>query len=266
MKALLATLVSSFGAHASLHAHDMWIEPTSFSPELGRVLGLKLRVGDDFRGEPIPRNDEMIDRFVVVDAHGQRDVAGRAGADPAGLLRVTALGPMIVGYQSRPNPLSLGAAKFTSYLKEEALDGIIALREQRGQAHADVREQFIRCAKTLVRAGQAGTQPPDRALGLPLELVAEADPSTLEDGQDLPVRLTFLGRALAGVRVVAVNQRNPWDRLTARSDHDGRVRFRLPAGGTWMVRAVHMVEAPAGTKADWVSYWASVTFDAAGGS
>jgi hypothetical protein len=33
-----------------------------------------------------------------------------------------------------------------------------------------------------------------------------------------------------------------------------------------MVRAVHMVEAPAGTKADWVSYWASVTFDAAGGS
>ena len=134
----------------------MWLEPTSFSPELGRVLGLKLRVGDDFRGEPIPRNDEMIDRFVVVDAHGQRDVAGRAGADPAGLLRVTAPGPMIVGYQSRPNPLSLSAAKFTSYLKEEALDGIIALREQKGQTHADVREQFIRCAKTLVRAGAGG--------------------------------------------------------------------------------------------------------------
>ena len=26
-------------------------------------------------------------------------------------------------------------------------------------------------------------------------------------------------------------------------------------------RAVHMIEAPAGTAADWVSYWASLTFD-----
>ena len=143
-------------------------------------------------------------------------MVGRAGADPAGLLRVTATGPMVVGYQSRPHPrVARRGAKFTSYLKEQALDHILALREQKGQAHADVREQFIRCAKSLVRAGSAGGQPADRALGLTLELVTEADPSSLPPGQELPVRLTYLGRALAGVRVVAVNQRNPWDRLTA---------------------------------------------------
>ena len=263
---LLATLVLCLGAHASLGAHDMWIEPTSFSPDLGRVLGLKLRVGDDFRGEPIPRNDELIERFVVVDANGQRDVVGRAGADPAGLLRVTATGPMVVGYQSRAHRVSLSGAKFTSYLKEQALDHILALREQKGQGHADVREQFIRCAKSLVRAGSTGGQPADRALGLTLELVTEADPSSLPPGQELPVRLAYMGRPLAGVRVVAVNQRNPWDRLTAVSDQDGRVRFRLTEGGTWMVRAVHMVPAPAKAPADWVSYWASITFDAAAGS
>jgi hypothetical protein len=44
------------------------------------------------------------------------------------------------------------------------------------------------------------------------------------------------------------------------------VRFRLTEGGTWMVRAVHMIPAPAKTQADWVSYWASVTFDAGTGS
>jgi uncharacterized GH25 family protein len=263
---LLATLVLCLGAHASLLAHDMWLEPTTYSPELGRVLALKLRVGDDFRGEPIPRNDEMIERFVVADAHGQRAVVGRAGADPAGLLRVTATGPMIVAYQSRPNPLSLTAAKFTSYLKEESLDQILALRERSGQTGADVREQFVRCAKALARSGAAGTRAADRMMGLTLELVAEADPASLAAGQELPVRLTHLGRPLGGVRVVAVNQRNPWDRLTAMSDADGRVRFKLPEGGVWMVRAVHMVAAPAGTQADWVSYWASLTFDAAAGS
>jgi uncharacterized GH25 family protein len=263
---LLATFVLCLGAHASVLAHDMWIEPTNFAPELGRVLGLKLRVGDDFRGEPIPRNDELIERFVVVDANGQRGVVGRAGADPAGLLRVTATGPMVVGYQSRPNPVSLTGAKFTSYLKEQGLDRILALREQKSQALNGVREQFIRCAKSLVRTGPAGSQPADRALGLTLELVAEADPTSLAPGQDLPVRLTYLGRALAGVRVVAVNPRNPWDRLPATSDLDGRVRFRLTEGGTWMVRAVHMIPSPARAQADWVSYWASITFDAAPGS
>jgi hypothetical protein len=33
-----------------------------------------------------------------------------------------------------------------------------------------------------------------------------------------------------------------------------------------MVRAVHMIPSAARAQADWVSYWASVTFDVAGGS
>jgi hypothetical protein len=55
--------------------------------------------------------------------------------------------------------------------------------------------------------------------------------------------------------------------VSARSDKDGRVRLRLPHAGMWMVKAVHMIPAPAGTQADWQSFWASLTFDlpAAGG-
>ena len=30
-----------------LLGHDMWIEPTTFSPEPGQIIGLKLRVGQD---------------------------------------------------------------------------------------------------------------------------------------------------------------------------------------------------------------------------
>ena len=89
---------------APLAAHDFWIEPTGFSVDLGRVVGVKLRVGDDFHGDPVPRSDDFIDQFVVVDAGGRRQVVGREGADPAGLLRVTAPGLMIIGYQSRPEP------------------------------------------------------------------------------------------------------------------------------------------------------------------
>lgn len=54
---------------------------------------------------------------------------------------------------------------------------------------------------------------------------------------------------------------NRADKLSARSDRDGRVRLRLKPGGMWLVKAVHMVPAPAGSGADWASYWASLTFE-----
>jgi len=39
------------------------------------------------------------------------------------------------------------------------------------------------------------------------------------------------------------------------------VRFRLRPGGMWLIKAVHMIPAPAGTSAEWASFWASLTFE-----
>ena len=103
-------------------------------------------------------------------------------------------------------------------------------------------------------------EPKDRSLGFILELVAERNPYTMAVGQDLPVRLTYEGRSLAGALVVAINRSNPSDKLTARSDKDGRVRFRLPRTGVWLIKAVHMIPAQPGVGAEWSSYWASLTF------
>ena len=68
-------------------------------------------------------------------------------------------------------------------------------------------------------------------------------------------------RPLAGALVVAINRLNPSAKLTARTDNDGRVRFRLTQGGMWLVKAVHMVPAPGAANAEWASYWASLTFE-----
>jgi hypothetical protein len=29
----------------------------------------------------------------------------------------------------------------------------------------------------------------------------------------------------------------------------------------WLIKAVHMIPAPAGSKAEWASFWASLTFE-----
>jgi hypothetical protein len=70
----------------------------------------------------------------------------------------------------------------------------------------------------------------------------------------------YESRPLAGALVIAMNRRNSSENLSARTGNDGRVRLHLRPGGMWLVKAVHMVPAPAGTNADWQSYWASLTF------
>lgn len=235
-----------FFAFASLFAHDMWIEPATFWPAAGQPVGVKLRVGQEMLGDPIPRSARLIREFVVVDAAGRRTVMGREGSDPAGYVRG---GEAVIGYWSHPSVVELEADKFNLYLKEEGLESVLAERERRKQSGMQVREQFSRCAKSLM-AG-AG----DQLLGFPLELLAERNPHAL-GGAALPVRLTYENRPLAGALVVAMNRQRPAEKLTARTDQEGRVRLPLHGDGVWLVKAVHMT--PAGE--EWASYWASLTF------
>jgi len=248
---------------APLVAHDMWIEPTTFSPEPGAIVGARLRIGQDLLGDPLPRDPALINEFVVEDGEGRRPLVGRNGADPAGFLRVAVPGLLVIGYRSHPSTVELTAEKFNQYLKEEGLDAVVALRARRGQT-GGARERFSRCAKSLVLSGSANSTQGDRSLGFTLELVAERNPYAMTVGQELPVRLTYEGRPLAGTLVVAMNRSDPSDKLTARSDSDGRVRFRMPRPGMWMIKAVHMIPAQPESHAEWESFWASLTFDVPG--
>lgn len=260
---LVRLVVSITLGLAQLAAHDMWIEPTTFSPEPGQIVGVRLRVGQDLLGDPIPRDPALIKQFTVTNAAGRKPLVGRDGGDPAGFLRVAAPGLLVVGYSSNPSAVELPAEKFNQYLKDEGLDKIAALRASRNQTGAGAHELFSRCAKSLVLAGSPGPTQGDRTLGFTLELVAERNPYALRAGQDFPVRLTYEHHPLAGALVVAMNRVNPAQKLAARSDRDGRVRFRLPSGGMWLIKAVHMIPAPAGSNAEWMSYWASLTFETA---
>jgi hypothetical protein len=245
---------------APLFAHDMWIEPTTFAPETGQIVAVKLRVGQDLLGDPLPLDPALVNQFVVEDAAGRRPVVGRNGADPAGLVRVAMPGSLVIGYRSKPSFIELPADKFNQYVKDEGLDAVATARARRNELGAAAHELFSRCAKSLVLSGSPSEAQGDRRLGFTLELVAERNPYALHAGQDLPVRLTYENRPLAGALVVAMNRLNPSEKRSARTDSDGRVRFQLQPGGMWLIKAVHMVPASAGTHAEWESFWASLTF------
>ena len=256
-------------ASAGVRAHDFWIDPSSFRPAPGQRVLVRLRVGQKFKGDPVPRDLSLLRRFSLFAgsaggagaAGGETPVPGVAGAEPAGFATVTAPGLNLITYASGRSSVELDAAKFETYLADEGLETIKAQRAKKGQTAAPAKEVFSRYAKSYLAVGGAGGPGYDRVLGLTLELVPEKDPTALTAGADLPVRLLYLGKPLPGVLVAAFTRDRPDARVTTRTDAAGRARLRLDHPGVWLVKAVHMIPAPADAGADWESFWASLTFE-----
>lgn len=234
-------------------AHDFWIEPSSFRPSPGERVAVRLRVGEHLQGDPVPRNPERIERFAAVGPEGEARVAGLTGSDPAGWISPAGPGLHWIVFDSNHASLEQAGPKFDSYLGEEGLERI---REIRKPGEGPVKEIYSRCAKSLLRVGE-GSSGYDRALGLELELIPEKDPYALKPGEPLPVRLLYRGEPLDGALVVAIAA----DSKASARTSGGRVSLTLDRPGLWLVKAVHMVPAPAGSGAEWESLWASLTFD-----
>lgn len=274
------------GAAFPAAAHDFWIEPSTFRPHESQTVSVGLRVGDHFEGQRVPRTPDRIVTFVAVGPEGERSIPGRAGIDPAGFVRFTTPGTHVLGFRSNNAFTEMEPDRFKRHLQEKGLDAILArLGGPAGLAGPDrlagpdglaapgrpgrkVREAYSRCSKSLIRVGDAAGHGRDaaglggdRPLGFTLEIISESDPYDSAAGTELAFRIVHEGRPLEGALVTAARRGAPGEPLSARTDADGRVSFRLGEAGTWLIACVHMAEAPKGVDAAWESLWASLTFE-----
>jgi uncharacterized GH25 family protein len=262
LRGLKVATVLALLAVSSLRAHDFWIEPSAFRPAIAQRIAVRLRVGQDFKGDPVPRDLNLLKRFVLVGPGGETAVAGVPLTEPAGFLSIPLPGLYTIAYTSNPEPVQLDARKFNDYLTQEGLETIRELRAQRGQSEAPDREIFSRCAKALVLAGGGEAAPGwNRELGMRLELIPVDNPYMLPNSQILPVRLLYDGKPLQGALVTAFTKDRPATKISVRSDAKGRVALKIDRPGTWLVKAVHMIPASRESGADWESFWASLTFE-----
>jgi uncharacterized GH25 family protein len=245
----------------TVQAHDFWIEPESFRPTVGQKVPVHLYVGMDFKGDPALYIPEWFERYVYVNAQGEKPVPGLPGDDPAGTVPITAAGLTVIGYRSAKFSVSFDTAEeFEKYLIKEGLERNLALLKGK-PSPGKITENYSRCAKALIMSG-TGATPGDRVLGFRIELVAEKSPYA--GTGPVPFRLLYENRPLAGALVVAFNKAAPLDKFKARTDPDGRVLFDIRRRGIWLVTAVHMIPAPRGSEAQWESIWASISFERPG--
>ncbi len=259
LAAIFSTLswifIFSIGA---TQAHDFWIEPERFQPALGDKVPLHLYVGMDFKGDSAPFIPEWFERYVYVGPRGEKPIPGTAGDDPAGAVPITAPGLTVVGYRSTQFSVSFDTLdEFEKYLLKEGLERNLALAKK-NRSQGKIVENYYRCAKSLLMAKNPEALA-DRVLGFRIELIAEKSPYS--QTKKIPLRLLYENRPLAGALVVAFNKAAPLEKIKARTDQNGRVTLDFSRRGTWLVTAVHMIPAPAGSGAQWESAWASLSFE-----
>ncbi|WP_339509838.1 DUF4198 domain-containing protein [Pseudomonas sp. RL_15y_Pfl2_60] len=238
-------------------AHEFWLVPHDAQTGLEQKVVFELRVGPTWPGVQTPRIENLVNWFKAKDAQGEWNVAGRDHTFAVGNFTTRVPGATLVGMRTNSAHLELSATEFNQYLNEEGLNEVIKTRERFGLSDAPGRENFSRCAKSIVLVdGQS--QGYDERIGLPLELIPQTDPLALDIGKPFVIQLLFLGEPLPNTLIKAQLKADPVVELTATSDSQGQVEFALPSAGLWLFNAVHM-EPSSEDDSDWESLWASMT-------
>lgn len=223
----ITAIAAGFLIASAAQAHDFWIEPSTFRPQPGSIVAVHLWVGENFAGDPVKRQLNNIDRFVLRQDGIDAPIGGANNIDPAGQFRMPGSATAMIGYSSHGATTESG-------------------------------ERLYRYAKALLTGtGNAGSAM--RPLGFAYEIVPGDDPAT---ARPFKGQVLHNGKPLANALVEALWRDDPAIRLSARSDAQGGFVLALPKPGVWLIKSMHVARAGFFAAHDWDSLWASLTFEA----
>lgn len=262
LAALVALLV---GAHKS-DAHEFWISPEAYRVPAGSAVLANLRVGEEFRGAVQSFVPAHFARFETVTPEAAIPVEGRIGDIPALTARDLPEGLAVIVHETTPRALTWDEwDRFTTFAGHKGLGDVAAMQDERGLDRIDVRETYVRYAKSLVAIGHGYGQ--DAPVGLRTELVALANPYADDLAGAIPVQLWLDGepRRMAQVEVFSRPVAGGEAALTLyETDGNGIVVIAVEPGTEYLVNAVALEPVdPEGADngPEWRTLWASLTFE-----
>ena len=258
----LAVLVLSVGCPLLVRAHEFWLEPTEYAPTLNKKIELRLKTGENFKGSINPYLSSNFLKFTSQQGKTVRNIEGFDGNDdPAAVLTFKNRGLTIITYHKKFGYLKYkNFDGFKNFLIKEGLGHFLAQHTAQNKKKTNIEEKYYRAAKLLLNVGQNG-QGQDRFTGMPLELVAEQNPYTLQPGEPLAIRLLQNGKPVEGALIRAFPQSNAEEVQLKKTDQDGRAIIPMPSSGPWLLNTVQYLEPKLNDGVDWVSIWASLTFE-----
>jgi len=255
----LALIVLALSALPAL-AHDTWFERVE-APDGGARQPLQLALGT---GNQYPRYEEPVQPKVVThlactDAGGTvyKPESSRAGRRHT-VLRVPGpeAGTFSCVVRLQPFEVELAPAIVDIYFDEiragDTLRAVLARQRAQGRPF---EERYLKVARI------EGVAAPVRDKSQPLDVLRVAPRGLLQAGTDAVFEVQRDGKPLAALPVELLHETTPGG-LWARTDAAGRVTFRLPQPGRWLLRGVDL-RPPISEGARWESRFIAYTFEVA---
>jgi len=248
-----------------LWADDTWLKPERFTATPGATLRFQILSAERFPASP----------SSLLAAPGYT-VKGRLGAEliesalvdqdrDQVIFSVTLIRPghAVIASELAPIILEKGANEIEARLRE--VHAGEALREVWGRqaAAAPWREYLRRYVKTLVRVSEPYATHADwaQALGAPLEIIPERDPTKLSAGDRLTVRVLKEGAPLENFALNFTTADDSRDHVMF-TDLAGRAEMTLDAPGLWLIHGTNLELAEKPEKNEtWLSTFVSLTFE-----
>ena len=247
-----------------LSGHEFWLHPNKFIYRLGENVNIKFLVGEDYNGGNWKGNRTKVKGLRLYYSNVTDDCADQLSDTAIGDSLQMAFfeeGTMMVTFNNVNAFIELEAEKFNAYLQEDGLQDAIDYRAANNETNTIGREYYQRSVKTLLQVGSKRTNTHKRQTTLPIDIIPEQNPYSLLDKADLKVKVLFHQKPMANAAIKVWHRNNDQTvRHDLRTNEKGEVKFPVFTSGRWMVSAVKMVRLQNDPKAQWQSYWGSLTW------
>lgn len=273
-----------------LAAHDTFLRPDSYRPDPGKPLTLWVFNGTYNESVDSIRPGEIAeilhagpDGTLKIDLQQwQRSPVGSKAWRASQLLQanlggmdnrrtstfpveVADPGSHVVAITLHPLRAAMSPRNFLLYMEECGLEDEAIAQLDDTDPNRILRERYIKAAKAIIDAGE-GPGDPTRPLGQPVEIVPLMNPAELTAGDELPLLALVGGKPVAGQVILAGQRqgflkRNANEQLRLRTDDFGRFTLRLTDAGDWWVKFNHIVPAPEDDPMDYITRWATLSFN-----
>lgn len=256
-------LVLIAGLTGAVRADDVWLRPERPFVTPGAMLRVLLSRSESFDADETAISPDQIVRTVVRLGDQSPSLVNPVARAEALALSMTLPRPgvAVVAIELKAQTIEIPERDVEGYLRAiHASDGLRA-------AWLEVptprrwRETCVRTAKAFVRVGEppANERSWSEPSGLSLEIVPELDPTALQAGDELRVRVIRSGTPLAGCVVAFVSRGETHEHVVV-TDEDGRAAAPLDVRGAWLVRGVYLRRSSTPDPA-WASEVTTLTLD-----
>lgn len=257
----LATLTQAVPALA----HELWIEAEDWHVAPGEMIRADVRNGVDLVGPEFSWYDKIISRAELTTPEGSEPFQGAPGDLPAIQYEAVTPGLNVLVYESTVSSLTYKSFElFEEFAEEKGLNAELQVHLDEGLPKEHLRELFTRHLKALFSVGDGAGE--DQLSGMNHELLAETNPYTLPEGEDMRVRLFYEGKPSSDVRITVFRRDGDGEvsKELYQTDADGRIAFPLEPNSTYLVDNVHLRRTTrqelVQNTAFWLSSWAALTF------